>query len=773
MEIDNEIAPLFARLWDGYENRHIETNIGNERNKKGKLDAAIKTVNGPVTDNMICTHISGGTSIGVAPQRADSMVSWGVLDVDWYDMPQDAVEQLSRRIKAKCAAFRSKSGGLHIYFFTTESVTARVMHDYLVSVRKRLPKDVQKKTELFPNASQTIISADAQPTAVNLPVHGQARPLAFLIDNEQIQLAHDETLLLLILTHIDTKCRADAETLTQIANATPIMDGSDLGYKVPNNPAGRNELLMRIAMSMQARGWPDSEMDAEINRLNREGGKSDNDVISSIMDEPLPHQEIGNLLKSAKKREKGTPQLTHYRMIERFNRRWSKITIHGQVEYVDKNAREFTTFKKEAMFDETSDQTVKIGKATIPLAKVWLRDIDHARFKEVVCEPLNYDGPGYNVWKGFKVIPVSGDVSLFEDYILNVLCSGDAKLAHWLTMWLADAVQCPTEPSPPTAVAMRGPQGSGKSFLQEQILTRIFGERYVYKVQQASRMFAQFNRSMFGATFVAAEESIFHGSQQMAATLKDFISSPSWTYEEKFKAAFPQKNVHRLIATTNNEQAVHIDFDDRRWTIIDVKQRFDTTTIEGQAEARAFWEPYHTFIKSEDGAGKVLRHLLDYAVDRNALLFGYGTDAKRQDKVQSNPVLAVLDDIAAKGFCPDDLQALGVVSSPSFTKAVKDQGGLNMSPKMVMARLDKLIPSCETVTNARTLRGIARSLQDDFLTVQADMEGGQRGRQLPPLPEFRATVAHLTGEDYEDGKERWHAWSVQRDVPDPNENLPF
>ena len=775
-ELNEEITGLFLRLWDGYEQRHIELD-GTNRSKEesGKVKVKTVTVEGPLTPELAWAHLNGKASIGVAPVKADSTCRFGVLDIDWYDMPEDEVHKVRDRLRTVCAAFRSKSRGLHVYIFTSEPVPAQVMHDYLVTLRKRLPKEIQKKTEIFPKETQTRVGPDDQPTAVNLPLKSSQREMVFLIDRGgQNAFKCDDLSGIVALRHIDARCRVDAATLVEIVGETPSMDGSDIGYRVPKDPKGRNDLLMRIAMSMQSRGWPDKEMDLEINRLNKEGHKSDDDIISSVMTSPLDLGEIDNLLKQAKKREKGAVALVHYRQIEKFNDRWSKITIHGQVEFVDKYSPEFATFKKEALFDETSDQTIRMGKAIVPLAKVWMQDIDHARFKGVVCEPVDYDGPGYNVWKGFKVQPVAGDPAVFVDYIQNVLCGGDLELAHWLTMWLADAFQRPTEPSPPTAVALRGPQGAGKSFLQEHVLTRIFGDG-VYKVQQASRMFAQFNRGMFGKTFVAAEESIFHGSASTADTLKDFISSPSWVYEEKFKAAFPQKNVHRLIATTNSTQAVHLDRDDRRWTIIEVQQAYDMTTQEGQEAAYAFWKPYHAFIKSESGPGIVLRYLLDYAVDRGRLSFGHGTAAKAADKLQSDPVLEVLHQIASNGYCPDDQKAVGVVSTATLMREVHKAGGRMLSSEQIAARVDYLIPHAATVRNAFVVDDVVKhTTQEGYVTVRALSRDRQRGRSFGTLEQFRAAVTRWTQQDYADDKTAWHAWKAMADNGVPGDpDTPF
>lgn len=356
MMIESEIATAFLRLWDGYEKRHIELNAqGVTKDAKGKVLTKVATVEGVLTPQLAAAHLAGEASIGVAPVKADSTCSWGVLDVDWYDMPEDDVRALASRLRTRAAAFRTKSRGLHIYVFTSEPIPAREMHDYLVALRKRLPKKAREKTELFPKETQVVVTQDSEPTAVNLPLRGSQRELAWIVDGTQItKFSLDETGKLEILKHIDDHCRVDAATVRQIVAEKPTLDSSEIGYKVPDNPAGRNDLLMRIAASMQARGWPDTEMDAEIRRLN-----GDANFHPLFADGPLTEVEIVNLLKNAKRKEKGIPTPLHYRVVEKFNRRWSKITINGTVEYIDKNAAEFTTFTKQMLFDETSDQVIR------------------------------------------------------------------------------------------------------------------------------------------------------------------------------------------------------------------------------------------------------------------------------------------------------------------------------------------------------------------------------------------------------------------------------
>lgn len=746
-KIEKETAALFLRLFDGNAERHIITDLRNaHKNEAGKLDGSTRKADGSLTVEKLMAHLeTADTTFGVSPMRADSTCSWGVLDIDWYDMPDEEVRKLPEQLRAICTAFRSKSGGINVFVFASEPVRGRVMHDYLVSLRKRLPKKVRDKTEIFPAHTQTVVNPGDDPSSVHLPLNGTQRLCVFQICADGTQFAYtDDTKHSEVLERIDACGKIDADTMAQLSAETPTLDTSYIGYRIPDNPAGRNDLLMRVARSMQSCGWPDSELEAEIRRLN-----GDTNFHPLFADGPSPESEIRNILNGTKKLEKGAPTPLHYREVEKFNRRWSKITINGVVEYIDKDASDFTTFTKHMLFDETSDQVVRAGKSLVPIAQLWLRDPDHARFKSVVCEPIDYDGPAYNVWRGFAVVPKNGDASIFEKYVLEVLCSGDEGLAHWVTMWLADAVQNPTEPSPPTALALRGRQGGGKSFLQERVLAPIFGERYVQKVQESQRLFARFNRSLFGATFIACEESIFHGSQATAATLKSFISSPSWTYEEKHKAVVQAKNVHRIIATTNESQAVHVDFDDRRWIVVEVAQPYDMTTKEGQNEAYAFWEPYHAFMRSEDGPSIVLRYLLDYPVDRQALTYGYGTEAKARDKVASDPIIAVLHDIAESGVCPHDRKAAGIISNKTLTGLVHQAGGRNMSSEEIANKLLDLIPLAEKSRKAIFVaKTHAYTDMNGDASVTPLIETRQRGYFLGTLAKFREDVSRITLQEY-------------------------
>lgn len=752
----------FLRLFEGNQDRHLILYGNPSKGQKGKIENKMRLDDGPLTAEMARAHIAGDMSIGVSPVRADSTCLFGVLDIDWYDMPEDAVRAVADRLRTRCAAFRSKSRGLHVYIFMDAPIPAKKMNEYLMVLRKRLPKACFDKkhnrdVEVFPKATQTRVTPGDKPTSVNLPMKGQQRELAWLIDERGVKWAVDEMSGTSILTHIDDHCRIDANVVSEIAEQQTVLDSSDIGYQVPDDPAGRNDLLMRIAMSMQVRGWPDTEMDAEIRRLN-----GDENFHYLFADGPLTEKEIVNLLHSAKKRDKGSPTALHYRMVEKFNREWAMMAVEGQVEFL--NVEDGACFNKGAFFDMTAPKTVQIGKNRVPVAKLWLMDPDRKEYRGIVIEAPEYDGPGFNVFAGWAVSPKEGDVSLWVDYVERIVCGGDKELAHWVMSYVADGAQRPWSLHPGTALALRGPQGGGKSFIGN-MLARILKSAQVQEVTDSERMFERFNRGMFGSTFILAEESVFAGSKKQAGQLKAFITSPRWQYEQKFLASFTGKNVHRMIATTNDEQAVHLDDDDRRWTVVEVANMFDDPS---SSEAREYWRPYWDL-----DPRVVLRYLFDYEVDRDLIGRPHITQAKRDDKIMSDPVLEVLHDIADSGIVPDDLDARGKLSVATLHRECRARGASHFDKSRTQGeRAKKILGWRGTCRDAMHIKDYQRTVDGDgqpWMHPILDNGGHARGIDLLTLAEFRAAVSRRTGVDYGEGS--WKPYKppqIDISAPDPD-----
>uniref|UniRef100_UPI0040483688 hypothetical protein n=1 Tax=Yoonia sp. TaxID=2212373 RepID=UPI0040483688 len=136
-------------------------------------------------------------------------------------------------------------------------------------------------------------------------------------------------------------------------------------------------------------------------------------------------------------------------------------------------------------------------------------------------------------------------------------------------------------------------------------------------------------------------------------------------------------------------------------------------------------------------------------MDKQALTFGYGTEAKARDKVASDPVVAVPHEIAERGVCPHDLKAAGVISNKTLAALVHQAGGRNMSPEEIANKLLDLIPQAEKSRKAMFCERVhTYTDMNGDASATPMMEKQQRGYYLGTLSEFRADVSRITMRTY-------------------------
>lgn len=430
---------------------------------------------------------------------------------------------------------------------------------------------------------------------------------------------------------------------------------------------------------------------------------------------------------------------------DEMNREWGVMNVAGKVEFIN-----ILTGHVSA-----KDSWLTLNAPREKVAKTWLHWSGRREYHDYVIEdPETYDGRGYNVFRAYPVEPTEGDPSLFKKYILEILCGGDEALAHWITTYVADGVQRPWTLRPGTGLALRGPQGSGKSFLGYAI-KRVLGKDVVLVVTDSDRVTKNFNRSMFAKTFLLAEESFFVGSKKQANLLKNLVTAEEWTYEQKHLASFSGKNVHRLIATTNESQAVHLDSDDRRWTVVEVERAcpFKPTSME----ARRWWDPFYDLVDNHPGV--VLKYLLEYPVDRSLIGIPHHTIAKAEDKTASEPMVALFHEMALTGVCPDDLAGLGKISSKTLAREVVEHGGSRFTVPRTLTNEARKRFGAITAKNCVNIE--STTLQRDgngLLEVVVKRRIDRDGLQMPELSAFRAIMREVTDEVYPEGG-KWGAFA--------------
>jgi len=189
--------------------------------------------------------------------------------------------------------------------------------------------------------------------------------------------------------------------------------------------------------------------------------------------------------------------------------------------------------------------------------------------------PGHYGGY-YNLFKGFKVEAKKGCCDLFWQLVDEVLTSGDKNSSRYIRKWLAHLIQRPWE-LPEVALVFRGLQGTGKGTFIRYVSSLV--SSYYLELAQMGQVVGRFNSHLKDVLLVYANEAVWGGNKAEVGALKAMITDPLQAIEQKSVDIIQVKNCKRLIVSSNEDWAVPVDIDDRRFLICDVdpKHKEDET----------------------------------------------------------------------------------------------------------------------------------------------------------------------------------------------------
>jgi hypothetical protein len=134
----------------------------------------------PVTKELYREHLNGGDGLALAPLCEGNVCLYGAIDIDVYGVSFTWLVNRLYRAGFKFAAFLSKSGGLHIYFFFSEEESADKVIETLKKIvavyglEKLFVNNKNKsKVEIFPKQA-ALISGDKSASCLFLPFYNTA-----------------------------------------------------------------------------------------------------------------------------------------------------------------------------------------------------------------------------------------------------------------------------------------------------------------------------------------------------------------------------------------------------------------------------------------------------------------------------------------------------------------------------------------------------------------------------------------------------------------------
>ena len=192
--VNNMNVERFRKIFLGLDER-FGYHIADYEEGNGKKSGTSKTSNYPHTIEMWKAHLEGkkfkvktnkglveADSLGLCPINKNSKCNWGAIDLDNY---KPSIPELFKKLKSlnvPVIAFRSKSGGIHLYIFLTEEVPALLMREKLHSIKNIF--GVEQPDKIFPVQKYLNLEKGSAGSWINLPYHNVANTQRYMIKED-------------------------------------------------------------------------------------------------------------------------------------------------------------------------------------------------------------------------------------------------------------------------------------------------------------------------------------------------------------------------------------------------------------------------------------------------------------------------------------------------------------------------------------------------------------------------------------------------------------
>lgn len=263
--------------------------------------------------------------------------------------------------------------------------------------------------------------------------------------------------------------------------------------------------------------------------------------------------------------------------------------------------------------------------------------------------------PLFNIWPGWGVEPIEGDVSLFLQLVDHLFTGAEPEAKDWFLKWCAYPLQYPGVKLFSSVVLHGIRHGTGKSLIG-YTLGRIYGKNFT-EISQMD-LHGSFNEWAEGKQFVMGDDVTGSNKRQDADLLKKLITQRELRVNGKYVPTYTVPDCINYFFTANHPDSFFLEDDDRRFFIHEVQV--------GPLD-EAFYVDYDLWLDT-GGASAVFQYLLELDLgDFNPAAPAFRTAAKERmiANVQSDLAGWVRQLIAA----PDHVLRVGemVVDKDLFT----------------------------------------------------------------------------------------------------------
>jgi hypothetical protein len=180
MKKEEDMADItrFKEIFSGLDIAYGTYRIEGSR-QDGKQAGKAVVVRKPPTDDLWTKHLEGvEPSLGIIPIRADNTCIWGCIDIDQYPLDHARLVQKIADLGLPLVVCRSKSGGAHVFLFTTEPIPAAESQEYLRAAASLLG---EAGREIFPKQAEILVERGDTGNFLNLPYFAGDQSLRYAI----------------------------------------------------------------------------------------------------------------------------------------------------------------------------------------------------------------------------------------------------------------------------------------------------------------------------------------------------------------------------------------------------------------------------------------------------------------------------------------------------------------------------------------------------------------------------------------------------------------
>ena len=154
--------------------------VGLREDGKKKVDSYVQ--HGEPTPDLWQKHLDGEEpSLGIIPITDENSCRWGCIDIDDFSLDLKAVNARIQEREFPLILCRSKSGGAHLFLFTSELVPASLMRMKLTEMSASLGF---ASNEIFPKQSEILSERGDTGNFLNMPYFGGDETTRYSLNKE-------------------------------------------------------------------------------------------------------------------------------------------------------------------------------------------------------------------------------------------------------------------------------------------------------------------------------------------------------------------------------------------------------------------------------------------------------------------------------------------------------------------------------------------------------------------------------------------------------------